>query len=38
VPLRITEELLTESELELHVAAPEGVSGTIVLDLGILEI
>lgn len=38
VPLRITENLLTESTLELHVAAPEGVEGMVVLDLGILEL
>ena len=38
VQLRITEELLTDSELELCVAAPAGVSGTLVLDLGILEL
>jgi assimilatory nitrate reductase catalytic subunit len=38
IPLRITESLLTESLLELHVAAPLGATGTIVLDLGILEI
>jgi len=38
VPLRITESLLTETELELHVAAPPGVRGTVVVDLGILEL
>ena len=38
VPLRITENLLTDTELELHVAAPPGVEGTVVVDLGILEI
>lgn len=37
IPLRITEQLLSDTTLELHVAAPEGVSGTVVLDLGILE-
>jgi hypothetical protein len=37
IPLRITEALLTESELELHVAAPAGVAGTVIVDLGILE-
>jgi assimilatory nitrate reductase catalytic subunit len=38
LPLRITENLLTDTELELHVAAPPGVEGTVVIDLGILEI
>ena len=38
VPLRITESLMTDSLLELHVAAPLGATGTVVLDLGILEL
>lgn len=38
IPLRITEQLLTDTTLELHVAAPAGASGTVVLDLGILEL
>ncbi|HET9772368.1 MAG TPA: molybdopterin oxidoreductase [Acidimicrobiia bacterium] len=38
VPLRITENLLTDTELELHVAAPPGIRGTVVVDLGILEL
>lgn len=38
IPLRITEELLTESVLELHVSAEEGTVGTLVVDVGILEI
>lgn len=37
VPLRITEDLLTDTELELHLAAPPGIRGTVVVDLGILE-
>lgn len=38
VPLRIVEQLMTETTLELHVAAPEGVEGTVVVDLGVLEL
>ena len=38
VPLRIVENLLTDSELELHVAAPAGAEGTVIVDLGILEL
>lgn len=38
IPLRITEALLTESVLELHASAPAGASGTLVLDLGLLEL
>jgi assimilatory nitrate reductase catalytic subunit len=38
IPLRITEDLMTESVLELHASAPVGTTGTLVIDLGILEI
>jgi assimilatory nitrate reductase catalytic subunit len=38
IPLRITESLLTDTELELHVAAPAGLRGTVVVDLGLLEL
>ena len=38
VPLRITEDLLTDNLLEMHIAAPLGATGTVVVDLGILEI
>jgi assimilatory nitrate reductase catalytic subunit len=36
LPLRVTEDLMSDTHLEVHVAAPEGVSGTIVVDLGLL--
>ena len=38
VPLRITEDLLTDTVLRLAVSAPAGVTGTVVVDLGILEL
>ena len=38
VPLRIVENLLTDAELELHIAAPADTRGTVVIDLGILEL
>lgn len=38
VPLRIVEDLLTETRLELHIAAPLGTGGTVVVDLGLLEL
>ena len=38
IPLRVTEHLLTQSQLELHVAAPPGTTGTVILDLGLLEL
>ncbi len=37
VPLAVVEDLFPESKLEVLVAAPEGVSGTVVVDFGILE-
>jgi hypothetical protein len=38
VPLRITEDLVDDSVLELHVSAPRGAEGTVVVDLGLLEL
>lgn len=38
VPLRVVEDLLSGTTLELHLAAPEGVTGTIVLDVGLVEV
>ncbi|HXX66128.1 MAG TPA: molybdopterin oxidoreductase [Polyangiaceae bacterium] len=38
VPLTVVEDVFPESKLEILVAAPEGTSGTVVLDVGILEV
>ncbi|WP_432535695.1 molybdopterin oxidoreductase [Kineococcus arenarius] len=38
VPLRIVEDVEAPSTLELHVAAPDGLTGTIVVDLGLVEV
>lgn len=38
VPLSIVEDIDPESELELCVGAPEGLDGSIVIDMGLLEI
>lgn len=38
VPLRIVEDLIGGTVVELQVAAPDGVSGTIVVDLGLVEV
>ena len=38
VPLRIVEDVEAPSTLELRVAAPEGVTGSVVLDLGLVEV
>jgi hypothetical protein len=38
VALRVVEDLLGDTELELFVAAPAGCEGTVVVDLGLVEI
>ena len=38
VPLSIIEDVDPESQLELRVGAPEGVEGSVVIDMGLLEI
>ncbi len=38
VPLAVVEDLFPDSRIEVFVAAPAGVSGQIVLDIGLLEI
>ena len=38
VALRVVEDLLSDTRLELHVAAPEGTTGTLIVDLGLVEV
>ncbi|TFV60637.1 molybdopterin oxidoreductase [Mycobacterium sp. PS03-16] len=38
VALRVVEDLLGDTVLELFVAAPVGCAGTVVVDLGLVEI
>ena len=38
VPLRVVEDLLSDTRLEVHLAAPEGASGFAVVDIGLVEI
>ncbi len=38
VPLRIVEDVEAPSSLELRIAAPDGVTGTVVVDLGLVEV
>ncbi len=38
VPLTVVEDLQPDTKLEVHFAAPEGVTGQLVLDLGLVEI
>ena len=38
VALAVVEDLMSGTKVEAYVAAPEGVSGTIVLDIGLVEV
>ena len=38
VPLRVVEDISGGSVVELHVAAPEGITGEVVVDLGLVEV
>jgi assimilatory nitrate reductase catalytic subunit len=38
VPLRVVEDLTGGTVVELHAAAPAGVTGELVLDLGLVEV
>ncbi len=38
VALRVVEDLLAETRVELHLAAPEGTAGQVVIDLGLMEV
>jgi len=37
VPLRVVEDLPPDTVLAVHLAAPENATGTIVIDVGIIE-
>jgi hypothetical protein len=37
IPLRLVEDFLEEAVLELKLAAPESASGTVIIDLGLVE-
>ena len=37
IPLAVVEDLHPETTLEVQVAAPSGVKGSVVLDLGLME-
>ena len=38
VPLAVVEDLMPDTRLEVAISAPEGASGTVVLDMGLVEI
>lgn len=37
VPLAVIEDLLPDTQLELVVSAPDGVTGELVVDIGLVE-
>ena len=37
VALRVVEDLLADTVLELYIAAPAGTAGSVVVDLGLVE-
>ena len=38
VPLRVVEDLIADTVLEVFIAAPDGASGTVIVDLGLVEV
>ena len=38
VPLAVLEDVFPESQLEIQIVAPKGAVGSVVLDLGMLEV
>lgn len=38
VPLAVVEDLFPETVITIALAAPEGVSGHVVLDMGLMEV
>ena len=38
VELRVVEDLPARTEIEIHLAAPDGVNGHVVIDAGLVEI
>ena len=38
VSLRIVQDLMSDTRLEVHLAAPPSTSGWIVVDLGLMEV
>ncbi len=37
VPLRVVEDLLSGTRLEVYLAAPAGTTGSVVVDVGMVE-
>jgi hypothetical protein len=37
VALRVVEDLLADTVIELYISAPPGAAGTVIVDLGLVE-
>jgi len=38
IPMVVTEDVFPDSQIELLVSAPKGAFGTVVIDLGLIEV
>lgn len=38
VPLRVVEDLEGGTVVELHLAAPDGLTGSVIVDVGLVEV
>ena len=38
VPLRVVEDLLADTRVEVGIAAPEGAVGHVIIDIGLVEV
>jgi hypothetical protein len=38
VALRVVEDLIADTVLEVFIAAPDGLSGTVIVDIGLVEV
>ena len=38
IPLAVVEDIFPESKLGVLLAAPKGAAGTVVIDVGLLEV
>src|SRR5689334_23119635 len=38
VPLRVVEDLISDTVIEVFIAAPDGLSGTVFIDIGLVEV
>jgi hypothetical protein len=38
IPMVVTEDVFPESKIELLISAPKGIAGTVIIDLGLIEV